>query len=177
MKSKIESILKQNNISDYKWIQPSSVVFGEWVRMKCMYGCNNYGKRANCPPNVPPINKCKEFINEYSEIVIMHFENKFEKPEDRFDWTKKINADIINAEREVFLKGFYKAFALPVDSCRLCKECVDNKDKCNNNKYSRPAPDAFGIDVYKTARDNEYRINVLKSLNDKMDRFGFLLIE
>lgn len=177
MKNKIEEIIRHNDIMDFKWIQPNSIIFGEWVRMKCMYGCGNYGKRANCPPNVPPVSQCKEFINEYNQIVIMHFENKFEKPEERLPWTIEINKNIVNAEREIFLAGFYKAFALLTDSCRICKECSDNRDKCNNKKYSRPAPDAFGIDVYKTARSNGFSINVLKELNAKMDRFAFLLIE
>jgi predicted metal-binding protein len=34
------------------------------VRMKCMYGCASYGRKACCPPNTPTVAECERFLKE-----------------------------------------------------------------------------------------------------------------
>ena len=31
-------------------IDPATVVTGNWVRLKCQYGCGGYGACLTCPP-------------------------------------------------------------------------------------------------------------------------------
>ena len=158
-------------------IDPTQISVNQWVRFKCMYGCNNYGKRANCPPNVPSIQECQRFLSEYSNGVIFHFEGACETREERYAWTAEINKKLQEIERDVFLLGYYKAFAMFVDTCHLCEECAGTRKDCQNKMDSRPAPDALGIDVYQAARSVGYHIEVLTDLTQKMDRYGFLFIE
>jgi len=41
---------KSMGITEAKIIDPKSVVVGDWVRLKCQYGCGGYGKNLTCPP-------------------------------------------------------------------------------------------------------------------------------
>ncbi|MHA1968215.1 MAG: DUF2284 domain-containing protein, partial [Candidatus Hodarchaeales archaeon] len=57
-KDQLEEIFVEHGFDSYKWIGTDKIVISNWVRMKCMYGCPEYGKRAACPPNVPSVEEC-----------------------------------------------------------------------------------------------------------------------
>ena len=176
-RDKIDAIIQKRGYGDYKWIAPDEIIISQWVRMKCLYGCNEYGKTATCPPNVPSIEECERFFQEYKAAVIIHFEKEVEKPEDRFAWTRKINLKLLELEKEIFCSGFEKAFLLFMDSCNICEECRERKQDCVEPKMSRPTPEALGMDVYTTVRKVGYPIQVLSDYSKKMNRYAFLLIE
>jgi predicted metal-binding protein len=176
-KIKLEKLFKDRGFSDFKWIQTKDIVVAQWVRFRCMFGCPAYGKRGTCPPNVPPIDECRQMISEYSQGVAFHFEKKLEKPEDRNAWSKPIVLKLIELEREVFLSGYYKTFLISFDSCGLCETCDTDRTKCKNPRIARPGADAMGIDVYATASNLGYPIQVLKKYDEAMNRYAFLLIE
>jgi predicted metal-binding protein len=176
-REKIDAILQKQGYDDYKWLDPAEIIVRHWVRMKCMYGCGEYGKTATCPPNVPTIEECERFFREYRSAVILHFVKELEEPEDRFAWTRKINLELLNLEKEIFCSGFERAFLLFMDSCNICQECCPKKEDCLQPKKSRPTPEALGIDVYSTARQAGYYIQVLSDYSQKMNRYAFLLIE
>jgi predicted metal-binding protein len=173
----IEGIIQKQGYTDYRWIDPEEIVVSQWVRMKCLFGCNEYGKTATCPPNVPPVSECAKFFREYRMAVILHFEKDLEKPEDRFAWTRKINLKLLALEKEVFCSGFEKAFLLVMDSCNICKTCQEKKEDCVEPKMARPTPEAMGVDVYSTVRKAGYPIQVLSDYSQSMNRYAFLLIE
>lgn len=166
-----------HNITDFKWIDPEKIVTAQWVRMKCMFGCNEYGNTATCPPNAPSFSECKRFFQEYKDAVIFHFQKNVDKPEDRFAWTRKVNKKLLKLEREIFISGYQKAFLLFLDSCNICKNCPGTKEKCKEPKLSRPTPEAMCVDVYSTVRQAGYPIQVLSEYTQTMNRYAFLLIE
>ena len=108
----IDAIFKKKGYNDYKWIDPQKIVVSQWVRMKCQFGCGEYGQCAACPPNTPSVAECERFFAEYSNAIILHFEGTMKKPEDRHAWSRKINAKLLKLEREVFLAGYERAFLL-----------------------------------------------------------------
>lgn len=171
-----KKILK-HGFSDFKWIDPRKIVVAEWVRMKCLFGCQEFGKTASCPPHVPSVAACQKFFKEYSEGVVFHFEKKVAKPEDRFAWTKKINLKLLKLEREIFISGFEKAFLLFMDSCNICTECPGKRELCKSPRLSRPTPEAMAVDVFSTVRKIGYPIKVLSNYGQAMNRYAFLLIE
>lgn len=166
-----------HKFNDFRWIDPKTVVTAHWVRMKCIFGCREYGKTASCPPNIPSISECERFFKEYKEAVIFHFEKKVARPEDRFAWTRKVNLKLLKLEREIFLSGYEKAFLLFMDSCNICKECGGVKEKCKEPRLARPTPEAMGVDVYTTVRNAGYPIQVLSDYTKTMNRYAFLMIE
>ena len=137
---KLETIFQKHGYSDFKWIDPKEIVVAHWVRMKCMFGCNEYGRVAACPPNVPTVEECQKFFQDYSEAVIFHFARAVAKPEDRHEWTKGLNLKLLDLEREIFTSGYEKAFLLFLDSCGICKSCRDTRAECKEPKLSRPTP-------------------------------------
>jgi len=176
-RKKLEEKFLKHNFSDFKWINPQKIVTGRWVRMKCMFGCDEYGKTASCPPNAPSVSECQDFFKEYKEVVVFHFEKKVDKPEDRFAWTRKVNLKLLKLEREIFLSGYEKAFLLFLDSCNICEKCPGEKEKCKEPKLARPTPEAMCVDVYATVGRADYPIHVLSDYSQKMNRYAFLLIE
>jgi predicted metal-binding protein len=89
-KKRIDEIVRAHGYNDYKWIDPREIVVAQWVRMKCMFGCREYGHGGACPPNTLSIAECERFFKEYSDAIILHFEGTMDKPEDRHtDFEKK----------------------------------------------------------------------------------------
>ena len=173
---RIDETLQSQGYTDYKWIDPQLIIVAQWVRMKCMFGCGEYGHGASCPPNTPSVAECERFFKEYSNAIILHFEGKMEKPEGRHAWSAKINEKLVKLERAVFLAGFERAFLLFMDSCCFCKECSGKRETCAQPRMARPAPEAMAVDVYSTVRQFGFEINVRTDYDQKMDRYAFLMV-
>jgi predicted metal-binding protein len=173
----LEEMFKRYGYNDFKWIDPKRIVVAQWARMKCIFGCREYGKCGTCPPNTPSVSECKEFFREYRNCVVFHFIKRVAKPEDRFVWTRKVNSKLLKLEREVFLSGYYKAFLLFMDSCNLCESCPGIRQLCKNPKMSRPTPESMAMDVFATVRKVDYPIGVLYDYSQEMNRYAFLFIE
>ena len=170
-------LFEEQGFSDFKWIPAESIIVGQWVRIKCMFGCGDYGKNASCPPNVPSISECERFFYEYKDAVIFRFEKRFDDPNDRHVWSKQINTELMELERRVFLAGNHKAFLLLIDGCSLCVDCPGERQNCKQPKLARPTPEAMGIDVYATVRGAGYPIQVCADYSQVTNRYAFLLIE
>lgn len=187
----LEAIIREYGYTDFKWIKPKDIVVANWVRMKCAYGCPTYGRNASCPPNLPSVSECREFFDEYSSAAILHFAHSLERPEDRHEWGKKVDSQLLKLEREVFLAGYPKAFLLFPYVCRQCEGCSSGRDRsasesarpdrerveCNNPRSARPTPEAMAMDVFSTASQCGYPIEVLTDYEQQMNRYAFLLVE
>ncbi len=174
---KLDALFAARGFTEYRWIDPGAIVVSQWVRMKCLYGCDGYGRCASCPPNVPPVPECRAFFDEYGAAALFHFEKRVKRPQDRHAWSKGVTARLLKVEREVFLSGYQKAFLLPMDSCHYCRTCVPARADCKNPKLARPTPEALGVDVFATARGAGYPITVVADYPDPMNRYAILLIE
>jgi len=173
----LESLFEKHGYADFKWIEPRDIVVAQWVRLKCAFGCWEYGQNAACPPNVPSVEECRLFFREYSTAAAFHFQARLEDPEDRHAWSREINAGLLEVEREVFLSNHHKAFLLPMDSCGLCKKCVGVREECKSPKLARPTPEAMAMDVYTTVRQYGFPIQVLQHYSETMNRYAFLMVE
>jgi predicted metal-binding protein len=176
-KTQIEALLAEHDVTDYKWLNPADIIVAQWVRMKCTFGCPNYGRNACCPPNMPTVAECREFFDEYDHALVLHFAKALEKPEDRGPWSKQLNQALLRLEREVFMAGYPKAFLLFMDSCRLCDDCVGRRSECKQPKSARPSPESLAMDVFSTVRQCGYPIEVLSDYTQTMNRYAFLLLE
>ncbi len=176
-RKKLEEMFRKHGYEDYKWINPKGIVVDQWARMKCTFGCKNYGKCGTCPPNTPSVPDCRDFFRAYRSGVVFHFTKRVDKPEDRFAWTRQVNRKLLELEREVFLSGYYKTFLLFMDSCNLCESCSGVREKCQNPKLARPTPESMAVDVFETVRKIGYPIGVLYSYSQEMNRYAFLLVE
>jgi len=172
----LENLFQSHGFSDFKWIKPDNIVVSQWVRMKCTFGCSEYGRNATCPPNVPTVAECERFFKEYSDAAVFHFEKEVDKPEDRHPWSRKLNMKLSKMEREVFLSGYEKAFLLFMDSCCICKACEGQRGKCKFPRSARPSPESMAMDVFSTIKKIGYPIEPLTDYNQAMNRYAFLMI-
>lgn len=177
VRSKLEDMFKAHGYVDFRWLEPEEIEVAHWVRMKCMFGCSEYGRTATCPPNVPSVDECRDFFQNYEQAVVFHLQKAVEKPEDRFVWTREMNLSLLEVERKVFISGYKKAFLLFLDSCNICDSCPGKKDKCKEPRQARPTPEAMAVDVFATVQKLGYPIEVLSDYSQVMNRYAFLLIE
>ncbi len=176
-REKLERILRDHALSDFKWIDPKSIVVSQWVRLKCQYGCPSYGRIASCPPNTPSVEECRRFFSEYSVGLVFHFQKVAPERDARLVWSARTNVALTKVERDIFLAGNPKAFLLFMDSCHICAECQPSRAECKEPKLSRPSPEGMAVDVFATVRNLGYPIEVLTDPSDVMNRYAFLLVE
>ncbi len=159
-------------VSWAKIIHPRDVVTAEWVRLKCQYGCGCYGTRLTCPPFSPTPEYTRSMLGYYSRaIILVH-----DIPPGSRERTRraKMRRHIASLERDMFLDGYYKAFAMGCGPCNLCRTC-DVTQPCKFEEVARPAMEACGIDVYGTLANVGYRLKVVRSF-DQMCHFCALLL-
>jgi predicted metal-binding protein len=173
---KIESYLQEYEFSDFKWVAPKDIVVAQWVRVKCEFGCSDYGLGA-CPPNTPTVQECRDFFREYSKGLIIRLTKLADKENYPSDWSKEMTNKLLDLERRVFLDGSQKTFLLNQTCCCLCNDCPGNRLNCKDKRKSRPSPEAFAVDVYQTVRNMGMKIHVVKDNPSEMNRIAILLIE
>ena len=173
----LEAVFRRHGYVDFAWAEGRSIAVAEWVRMKCLYGCDGYGKHACCPPSVPSVEDCRRLFGEYSTVAVFHFEKRVGVPEERRAWAAQIYEGLLRLEREVFLSGHEKAFMLPMSSCHICPECLATRSECRQPELARPTPEALAVDVFATVRSLGLPIEVLSDYDQAMNRYAFLLIE
>jgi predicted metal-binding protein len=160
-------------IDGAKLIEPGSVITAEWVRMKCQFGCPGFRKRLCCPPHTPTPVITRRVIDSYKKAILFH--KGLKNSEERLEQRKVFNETIVYLEKEIFLDGYYKAWSMGSGACRLCKEC-NPTGLCKHGFRARPPMEACGIDVFKTARDNGFPIEVVRTREGEMNVFGLILV-
>jgi predicted metal-binding protein len=153
---------------DVKIIGTDSIVTAAWVRWKCRYGCDGYNSGLCCPPNTPNYKETRELLDSYRNALLLHVKSDYDHRKDMTDIAATL-------ERDIFLAGYHKAFALGCGPCNLCGECSMNV--CRHPEAARPSMESCGIDVFSTARNNGFFIEVLKDRSRPMNRFALVLIE
>ena len=153
-----------------KVIEPRSIITAEWVRMKCQFGCSGFGQGHCCPPYTPTPDVTRRVIDSYHKVILVH--RRLQKGER----SRSLTQTVVRLEREIFLDGYYKAWSMGAGPCRLCQTC-DTTVPCQHGAEARPSMEACGIDVFKTARDNGFRIDVVRSYDDERNCYGVVLVE
>jgi len=161
--SKYIELALERGAVEAKIIEASSIKTASWPRLKCQYGCPNFGASLCCPPHSPTAEEMRRAIDEYSIALLA-----------RFTSSEGVNK-IPQIERDIFLDGRYKAFGLKAGGCGLCPKC--NLEKCIHPLEARPGMEAVGIDVYETVRKNGFSLDVVKSKKEPYSYFGLVLIE
>jgi len=157
-------LAKERGARDALIIPTTTVVTAPWVRMKCQFGCDGYGDRLTCPPYSPTPEQTRQILDSYQKALLIHGD----------EWTD-IRKIVVELEREIFLAGYYKAYAMGSGPCNLCSTC--NVKRPCVNPDARPAMEACGIDVFQTVRNHGLPIEVLTSTACKPNYYGLVLIE
>ena len=161
--------------SDAVLVSPAQVVTAEWVRMKCLYGCTP-GRCLTCPPNSPTPQDTRRLLEEYRTILLLRFDIQ---PE-RTAWLEsgtRVLETALKLERELFLRGHYKVFAIAGGrSCDLDEAC-GTPDTCTHREGLRPGPVGCGIDIFSTSANAGWPLNVVHDRDEPYKRFALVLVE
>ena len=142
-------------VLDVRCIPTRSIVVAEWVRLKCRYGCPNYGRRLDCPPNEFTLDLTRRLLAEYRRALVLQLR--------RLARSQPEGSGLVHrVERELFLSQFYRAFAIGAGSCGECvDECVREAGRCPQPHRIRPAGESMGIDWFATLRNAGWDLRVL----------------
>ncbi|MBS7655966.1 DUF2284 domain-containing protein [Candidatus Bathyarchaeota archaeon] len=163
---KIKRLALKFDVSEAKVIKTSKIIVENWVNWKCRYGCPDYGKWLTCPPYAPKPEETKSLFKEYKIALLFRLPDKI-----------KLYNILNKLEREFFLQGYYKAFGLGGGHCPYCEKCTLDFKACKNPLLARPSMEACGINVFETAKNAGFPIKILKEKNQKVYRFGLVLIK
>ena len=182
---------------DLKLISTELIVVGNWVSLKCRYGCRNYGRHFCCPPFVPTPEEMRLILKEYQCSVLVKIEipavrgsTKDQARAVVLDSKKNLQKIVYEMERCAFLSGYYKAFAMASSPCHLCQTCIAEERlekgetlspndalSCRNKKIMRPSMEACGIDVFWTVRNAGFNPRVLKNYSESVEIIGLVLLD
>jgi predicted metal-binding protein len=164
---------RQMGVLDAVVVSPPRQVFtATWVRLRCQYGCSEYGQCLTCPPHSPTPETTRKMLDEFQSAILLH----------GADW-KSVRHAARTLERTIFLAGYHKAFAFVCGPCWLCKTCAvakrkrDSTSACKHPDKARPAMEAAGIDVFATARAAGLPIEVVRSEESPQNYYALVLVE
>ena len=162
----IELATTKAGVIEAEIIPPSKVETAGWVRLKCQYGCGGWGSNLCCPPYTPPPEQTRSILDGYKRAMLIHFAPG-----------AKVKKTVVALEREIFLRGAWKAFGLGAGPCYLCKTCSLKDGLCRDPEHARPSMEACGIDVYTTAHNAGMHIEVVRTQSQRPDYYGMVLID
>ena len=179
---------------DLRLTSAEDVVVANWVRLKCRYGCQAYGRHLGCPPYSPTPEETQRVLEEYRVGVIARFEAVANPafPPQRLHhhlWgsINAVHETIFQLERSAFLAGYYKAFGFNALPCTFCETCIPEEREgaidltevrnCRHKNKVRPSMEASGIDVFATLDRAGYDLAVLDSFSKGVALFGLVLLD
>ncbi|MDA8088184.1 MAG: DUF2284 domain-containing protein [Nitrospiraceae bacterium] len=124
-----------------------------WTELKCRHGCGHYGEKPLCPPDAPHYEETKNLIRDCRRAVLL----EGEPPAGEFQ------GKVLQAEKEAFHWGFYKAFSFWAGPCSLCHSCKKNKGCGAMRRNVRPSMEGAGIDVFETAKRAGIKLKTLRN--------------
>ena len=154
-----------------KIIDVASIITAPWVRLKCQFGCYGYGRSLCCPPHTPTPEQTRLLLDSYTHALLLHLHWR-----KGYTVLQGFNEMVVALETTIFLDGYYKAWAMGSGPCRICKTC-NTTGTCLHADRARPAMEACGIDVFATARGNDFPLRVVRTHKEERNIFGIVLVE
>ena len=164
--SKYIQMAKEYKMENAVVIKPKDIAFDIRAILKCRWGCEDFFMNSiKCSIRDTTLEERIKMVRAYHDILMFHSHD-----------ARELSWAVFEIERAAFLDGNY--FAFGIRYCRLCKNCaIDKGEKCPTPQKVRPCDQSFGIDVYKTARNQGLPCFVLKNVDEPQNRYGFVLID
>ncbi len=157
-------------------LRPDQVATAEWVRWKCLFGCGEAGRCVTGPPHSPAPEQMRRLLGEYETILLL----RFDVQPDLAQWRRPaawVLERVLGLERELFLTGHHKAFAIVGGrSCDVDESC-GAPVACTSRERLRPGPAGCGIDVFATSAAAGWHLAVVPAEGEPYHRFALLLVE
>jgi predicted metal-binding protein len=163
--------------SDAVVLAPGQIVTAEWVRLKCLFGCDP-GRCRTCPPLSPEPAQTRRFLDEYSAVMLLRLDVPAEAAvaDDWLRHSRHMSEMVLALERELFLAGFHKAFAIAGGRPCSLDEACGRPGECDCCESVRPGPAGCGIDVFATSHNAGWDIAVVPRAGAPYHVFALVLI-
>lgn len=180
-----------------KLMDAKNVVVDKRVRLKCSVPrCYAYGSCLTCPPNIMSVKEFQEILDSYHNVLVVQVEAgqnsldrsskglgdaSFDQIKEHMDvlhpFRMKLLEVIDKVEAEAFKRGYAFAAGFGAGSCRLFgDECPGIQDgRCRHPFRARPAMEAMGIDIRKTAEKAGFSVELSSDANVKFN--GLILVD
>jgi predicted metal-binding protein len=163
--------------SDAALLAPSQVVTAEWVRIKCLYGGCATGRCLTCPPYSPEPARTRRLLDEYETALLLRLDVPPAQASQWLACSRRLAAVALGLERELFLAGCYRAFALAGGRpCDRDEPCGRPKE-CDVQAQVRPGPAGCGIDIFSTSANAGWPLAVVRGSDDSYHRFALVLVD
>ncbi len=149
-----------------KAVSPRDMVLQPWVRLKCRFGCSEYGRNRQCPPFSPDADEMCKILSEYKRTILV----EGAPPGPVF------HNQLLELERLCFLEGYHKALAFGAGPCLLCSPCEITRT-CRYPDKARPALEACGVDVYETVRRAGWYLTPVRKPHGYVKYIGLVLVD
>lgn len=156
-------------------MKTQDVVVADWVRMKCLFGCDEPGVHRTCPPNAPSVDQTRRVVAEFERAILLEL-GPIVGPEESDAESRRLNEAGLALERELFLAGFHKAWLMGAGPCDACGACTRGED-CPTPERARPSMEGCGLDVYATVRNAGRRIEVVRTRESGYRFFALVLVD
>ena len=143
-------------------VTPDDIVFDGRTLLKCMFGCNDWGKGCTCPSRsgFPPLEELEKLLRKYKTVLIIHTHDK-----------KAAQDASVAIEKEAYLDG--DALVFSMSDCALCEECAGMDGRpCRNPKTARPSFHSVGIDVFSTAKKLGLPLHPLRKEDEEQNWYS-----
>lgn len=155
-------IAEEKGAATVKVVTPDEIVFDGRTLLKCMFGCDTWGKGPTCPSRPGALKpwEYEPLLRKYKHVLIIHAQDK------------KVSQNAsYEVERAAFLDG--DALAFSMSDCALCAECFGAAGKpCKNPRKARPAFHSIGIDVFSTVHKLGLPLVALKSEDEPQNWYS-----
>jgi predicted metal-binding protein len=158
--------VRKRGVKEARMISGSSVETAAWVRLKCRYGCEGYGQCLVCPPFTPTPEQMRKVLDCYKRAILMHFGAE-----------ANVKKTVVELERDVFLRGAWKALGLGAGPCYFCRTCNVEEKQCRHPERARPSMEACGIDVFSTVIKAGFPIEVVRTQRQCPNYYGLILVD
>ena len=156
---------------------PDQVVTAEWVRMKCLFGGCHAGQCLTCPPHSPTPSQTRALLDEYERVLLLRFDVAGARGGEHLAASRRTAAVALQLERELFLAGHHKAFAIAGGRpCDLDETC-GIPETCDCRETLRPGPAGCGIDVFTTCANAGWPLKVEQGMDEPYQRLALVLVD
>jgi len=156
---------------------PDSVVTAEWVRMKCLYGGCKAGMCLTCPPHSPTPSQTRALLDEYESVLLLRFDVAGARGGEHLAASRRTAAAALQLERELFLAGHHKAFAVAGGRPCALDEACGTPETCDCRESLRPGPAGCGIDVFTTCANAGWPLKVVQGIDEPYHRLALVLVK
>ncbi len=164
-----EMLAAQAKLSGFSFariMDASRIAVEPWVRLKCRFGCPNYGRSLSCPPASPDEEEMGALISRYRHALLVQG-----APPSRL-----FHERLLAVEKALFLAGYPEALAFGAGPCPVCLSCPQD-GRCRFPEKARSSLEACGVDVYRTARNAGLSLNPLSHRQGYVKYVGLVLFD